>query len=409
MADAGVAMGGKPFRLGVNYWPAATAMDWLARYDPAVTRADFRRMAMAGLSTIRVFLRWEDAQPAPDRIDAAVLDRLVDAADAAGEAGAELVVTLFTGHMSGVNWLPGWAVGPGEGRFRTVSAGALTPGQSRNWYGDSEVWRAQERLARAAAGALRGHPALWAWDLGNENSNCSVPPDPVAGAAWLERMAGALRAGDPGTPVTVGLHMEDLEEDRMIGPAEAARVCDIVSMHGYPIYAPWAAGPQDDLLVPFLAEVTGWLAGGAPVLFEEFGLPTRPPGSGAPGGAVSSMAVDEGEAARYTGAVLDRLWTGGCAGALLWCANDYAPDLFAQAPFDEAIHERSFGLWRAGGTPKPAVAAVAERVGRMQLPPPPAKSWLDLSPSEFNEDRRGQLARLYRRYRGERNELRRPV
>ena len=92
--------------LGVNYWPAAQAMDWLRVYDPAITRRDFARAREAGFDTIRVFLRWEDAQPTADTFDAAVLRRLVDAADAAVEAGVRLLVTLFTGHMSGVNWIP---------------------------------------------------------------------------------------------------------------------------------------------------------------------------------------------------------------------------------------------------------------------------------------------------------------
>ena len=122
-------------------------------------------------------------------------------------------------------------------------------------------------------------------------------------------------------PITIGLHMEDLENDRVIGPAEAARWCDVVSMHGYPIYADWAAGSTDSELVPFLAEVTRWLASGAPVLFEEFGAPTTrasTPGEG---------LLDEAAAAEYTGRVLDGLRAVGCRGAFLWCFSDYASDL----------------------------------------------------------------------------------
>lgn len=77
-------------------------------------------------------------------------------------------------------------------------------------------------------------------------------------------MTTAIRRSDPGRPLTIGIHMEDLEEDRQIGPAEAARWCEIVSIHGYPIYADWSAGATDHELLPFLAEITRWLAGGAP-------------------------------------------------------------------------------------------------------------------------------------------------
>ncbi len=384
------------FRLGVNYWPANAAMAWLAADDPARTRADFARIAGAGFDTARVFVRWEDAQPAERRIDARVLGRLVDAADAAADAGLGLIVTLFVGHMSGANWIPPWALGgrDGDRRFRVVSGGRVLAPQTaiRNWYSDPDVVAAQERLAAAVAGALAGHPAVWAWDLGNENSNCTVPPDASSAQAWLERITGVLRRRDPGRPVTIGIHMEDLEEDRVIGPAEAAAHCDFVSMHGYPIYADWSAGPADDRVVPFLEAMTRWLAGGVPVFFEEFGLPTTPaPGRSPP------MAVDERTAATYVGSVLDGLWAHGALGAAVWCFSDYAAALFADAPFDRSVHERSFGLWRADGSSKPAVAAVRERSGR-QRQPPSGLGWIDVEPEEFAAGRRTQLARLYGRY-----------
>jgi endo-1,4-beta-mannosidase len=391
------------FRLGVNYWPAETAMDWLADYDAAGTRRDFARARRAGLDSLRLFVRWADIQPAEDTVDTTVLGRLVDAADAAAEAGLEIIVTLFVGHMSGVNWIPGWATGgaDGDARFRVLTPGAEPAAGTvlRNWYSDAGIVAAQERLARAVATALCGHPAIWMWDLGNENSNCTIPPDVAAGDEWLERMTSALRACDPGRPITVGTHMEDLENDRRMGPADVARHCDVVSMHGYPAYTAWADGPTDDQLLPFLALVTGWLAGGAPVLFEEFGLPT-----GVPGGTGTGRLADEQTAAAYTGRALDGLRRSGCTGALLWCYADYMPALHGRPPFDEAIHERSFGLWRSDGSAKPVVAEITQRVGRGRQSRPAQLAWLDIGLDEFADDPGRQLPRLYRRYR-QREEL----
>lgn len=387
----------EPFRLGVNYWPAAQAMDWLADYDAAGTRRDFCRIGEAGFDSIRIFVRWADMQPGAQSIDGAVLARVVDAADAAIDAGVELIVTLFVGHMSGVNWIPAWATGGADGdpRFRVVAPGAPPgPGRTlRNWYSDPELVAAQEHQAGTVAAALSGHPGVWMWDLGNENSNCTVPPDAAAGEAWLDRMTSALRRSDPGRPITTGLHAEDLDDDRRIGPAEVARYCDVVSMHGYPAYTAWANGPTDDRLLPFLALVTRWLAGGAGVLFEEFGLPTGESGRIGPG-----ALVPEGDAAAYTGRALDGLRQSGCPGALLWCYSDYPPALHTRPPFDDAPHERTFGLWRADGSPKPAVAEVTARAGREQLPVPDDPPWIDLSAEEFAVDRRRHLARLYQQY-----------
>lgn len=373
-------------------------MDWLVAYDPAATRRDFRRARSVGFDCLRVFVRWADLQPSEDTIDAQVLTRLVDAADAAAEAGVELIVTLFVGHMSGVNWSPGWATGgtDGDRRFRVVVPGrAPTPGRVlRNWYSDPGIVAAQERLATCAARALSGHPALWLWDLGNENSNCTIPPDAAVAGAWLERMTAAIRASDPGRPITVGIHMEDLEDDRRIGPAEVARHCEVVSMHGYPAYTAWAEGPTDDQLLPFLALITRWMAGGAEVLFEEFGLPTGSPSTTGPG-----ALVDEAGAAAYTGRALDGLRRAGCTGALLWCFADYGPALHGNPPFDKALHERSFGLWRSDGSAKPAVGEIPGQAGRRTVALPTEPAWLDIDIDEFMADRRRHLSRLYRRYR----------
>jgi endo-1,4-beta-mannosidase len=395
------ALGADPevFRLGVNYWPGQQAMGWLRAYDPVLTRRDFLLAKSAGFDTIRIFLRWEDVQPTASTIDPIAIGRVVDAADAAVEVGVTVLITLFVGHMSGVNWIPGWALG-GEGgdqRFRVVSGGRVLPAGTglRNWYADPVVFEAQERLAAAAAQALAGHPGVWGWDLGNENSNCTLPPHRSAGEAWLERMSTAIRRGDPGSLLTIGLHMEDLEQDRRIGPAEAARWCEIVSMHGYPIYADWSAGSTDDVLLSFLAEVTRWLASGAPVLFEELGLPTTRAEV-----SEGSLIVDEEAAAGYMGRALDGLRETGCVGAFVWCFSDYVSELAESPPFDSASHELSFGLWRADGTAKPALEYVSARAGSLQVAPQSWAGWLDIDRPTFDEDRRFHLARLYRRFRG---------
>ena len=82
------------FRVGVNYWPARTAMGWWADFDHAEVVADFARIAASGLDSVRLFLTWEDFQPAPDEVDREMLDRLVTVADLAGRAGLAVVPSL---------------------------------------------------------------------------------------------------------------------------------------------------------------------------------------------------------------------------------------------------------------------------------------------------------------------------
>jgi endo-1,4-beta-mannosidase len=398
VSEVQVEAGAERFRLGVNYWPSETAMSWLQHYEPGVIRRDFGQIAASGMDTVRIFLRWEDVQPAPTRIDRRVLASVIDTADRASDAGLELIVTLFTGHMSGANWIPRWATGGSDGddRFRVVSGGTVQPRSNglRNWYADAAMVAAQVHQAEQVSTALAGHPAIWAWDLGNENSNCTIPPDARSADAWLERITTVIRIGDPGRAITVGIHMEDLEADRMIGPAESARWCDFVCMHGYPIYAGWSSGPTDEHLVPFLADITAWLAGDKPVLFEEFGHPTAPPGQ-----LPEGVQVTEAAAANYAGRVLDALHEAGSIGALFWCYADYEASLYDTPPLDLAEHERTFGLWRADHSPKPVVAEVATRSGRSCLLPATDRPWLDITVDEFTANRHEQLVRLYSRYR----------
>ncbi len=376
-------------------------MRWWTSFDSDEVANDLARIAAAGFDSIRIFLTWEDFQPAPDKVSTEMLANLVLVADLAANVGLELMPTLFTGHMSGVNWIPDWALASAESapRFRVVSAGSVSRRKLRSWFSDPEISAAQSMLARTSADALAGHPAVWAWDLGNENSNCVIPTDRASGRRWLESMATAIHDADPRVAITIGLHMEDLEEDRNLGPAEAATVCDFLTMHGYPIYAPWAAGPTDEHLLGFLTEVTRWLANGADVMFAEFGLPTSIEGRS--GQYDESMLVNEQVAADYTDRALRDLRLAGATGAMLWCANDYSPAIWDDPPLDEATHERSFGLWRADGSPKPSVAAAAAHRGLDLLPAPGDRPWIDIEPREFYAGHRSHLARLYQRYRAQ--------
>jgi endo-1,4-beta-mannosidase len=372
-------------------------MGWWAAFEPAEVAADFGRIAGHGFDSVRIFLSWEEFQPTPTRVDSTMVDHLVATLDAADAAGLSVMPTLFTGHMSGVNWIPSWALGEeaGDDRFRVVTKGRVAPPRLANWYTDASILRSQSELAREVAGALAGHGALWAWDLGNENSNCVVPPDKDRARTWLLRMTDAIRGADDGALVTLGLHMEDLEQDRNLGPREAAEVCDFLTMHGYPGYAAWADGPTDQRVLPFLAQLTRWLGNGADVLFAEFGVPTGRSSSG-------PALVDEQAAASYVDRALRALLECGSTGALLWCYSDYAEAIWGLPPLDLAVHERSFGLWHADASPKPAVAVVEafakRRVAPRVVDSLAAPTWVDVDAAEFYRAPGSELPRLYRRY-----------
>ncbi len=375
-------------------------MSWWKDFNVGEVGRDFRRIAAGGLDSVRLFLTWEDFQPTPDQVDLEMLGRLVMVADQAQAADLKLMPTLFTGHMSGVNWIPAWALtpSPGNGRFRVVSGGDVSRARLRNWYEDPDVIVAQTLRAEKAAEALAGHDALWAWALGNENSNCVVPPSRSAARRWLQQISTAIRQQDDTAVMTLGLHMEDLEEDRNLGPGEAAAVCDLLTMHGYPIYAHWAESRTDEHVLAFLAHMTRWLGGGGDLLFSEFGVPTFISGGSTVDGD-GPVLTDEQTAAAYTERALGALHRAGCIGAMIWCYSDYEDDIWARPPFDVATHERFFGLWRADGSPKPSLEAVERFSGINRIEPPAVFQWIDIEPGEFYRNPRFQLEHLYRRYR----------
>jgi len=384
------------FDVGVNYWPASSAMRWWRRFDAALVERDFARIREAGGDLVRFFLLWEDFQPAPTAVSEGSLVHLVTVADIARRHDLRIIPTLFTGHMSGANFIPEWALGgkARSERFRVIANDRVVDRTMRNWYTDPLVFEAQALLARECARALAGHPAIWGWDLGNENSNCCAPPTSEDGRRWLDRIASAIRSVDPACGITLGLHMEDLEDDRRIGPAEAAEVCDILCMHGYPIYTSWCRSPTDSELVAFLTDVTRWL-GGKDVLFAEFGAATRDDDPEAERGP--SPLLTEDEAGRYIQSAFARLHAEGAVGGMVWCYTDYDRAIWSEPPLDRAPHERHFGVWRADGTAKPTAASLREWGGRLRVAPAPLR-WSDTDRTEFRRAPRETLARLYRAY-----------
>jgi len=205
------------FLLGINYWPRRSAMYMWERFDLGELREDFARIHELRLRVVRFFLLWETFQPEPDRIDAQMLRRFDAVMDALAEANLYAMPSLFTGHMSGVNFVPAWALDRSqtELRFRTFSGGSDVPFGCGNFY-SGDILAAQILQARTIGERTRNHPALFMWDLGNEFSNLRAPNSPREATDWCKQLVTALlETSDAG--VTAGNHGEDLTQDRHFG------------------------------------------------------------------------------------------------------------------------------------------------------------------------------------------------
>jgi endo-1,4-beta-mannosidase len=365
------------FSLGLNYWPRRSAMAMWRNFDPHEIGEDFAHIAALGFDTVRFFLRWFDFQPAPKRMDGAMLGRLEAVMDLLGAAGLRAMPTFFTGHMSGVNWLPGWTLDRAapSGRFRTLTEEGEAPYGIGDFY-RGELLDAQLYHVREVGTALRGHPSITAWDLGNEFSNLREPASIADGREWSKRLSHEVERAS-GHPVTGGIHGEDLTRDRNIRPSWISEPWAFATMHGYSVYSDFARSRTDAHVVPFLAQLTAAFTR-KPVLFSEFGNPTCPPGKVSPFERVALpdepplpvvppddpvratyACLNEAEMATYAAAVLDRLHADGRLGAYWWCWADYADGLRKAPPFDRAPHEMSFGIVRGDGSEKPVAGALA--------------------------------------------------
>jgi hypothetical protein len=146
-----------------------------------------------------------------------------------------------------------------------------------------------------------------------------------------------------------------------------------------------------------LGLITRWLGGGKPLLFQEFGLPVRPPGWPAGGTSGGARLFDEGEGQAFYQRALDELRRERFLGAFGWCANDYAEPLWAEPPLAANEHERFFGLFRADGRPKLSLEPLT--VGASgALPPPRGYDWIDAVPEQFYDAPLATLRRLYGRF-----------
>jgi endo-1,4-beta-mannosidase len=383
-------------------------MYWWSQFDPGEVRDEFALIRELGLGQVRIFLLWDDFQPEPDQVSRTALDHLTTVCDVAAERGLKLNVTFFIGHMSGPNWAPGWLL---DGRPRrrarqVVSGGQVVQRGYRNLFADEQARQAERLLLSTVVAALREHPAIELWNLGNEPDQFVWPPSAASGRAWVREMTQLIHEIDDAHPVTCGLHVANLAYDNGLRVSEVFAETDVAVMHAYPMYGrPVARGPLDPEFVPFTCALTQALCG-KPVLMEEFGGCTAPPGRGsyvwrwlANRALRSQFMASEEDMAEYLKAVLPRLVAVGATGALLWCFADYVAELWDKPPCDLARHERFFGLVRPDGSLKPHAQVLKDFAATRPMVQPPARQVaLPFHPERFYSAASRNTFRLFRAF-----------
>lgn len=338
------------FVVGCNYWASHAGTNMWRDWQPEVVDADLRQLAEAGLQVLRVFPLWPDFQPitllrggsgAPFEIrlgedplpddetgqagmDPVMLERFTAFADLAQRHGLRLVVGLLTGWMSGRLYVPPALEG----------LNVLTDPLAIQW---------EVRFVSAFVRRFRQHPALLAWDLGNECNVMAQVPSQAAAWAWVSAITNAIRVQDPQRVIVSGMHGSGVLDTWP--PALLGEHTDLLTTHPYPYWTPYC--DQDPVttirtLLHSTAESRLYAdLGGKPCLAEEIGT-------------LGPMLASDVTAADFVRSCLFSLWAHDCHGLLWWCAYDQ--DHLSHAPYDWNTCERELGLIRADRTPKPVLA-----------------------------------------------------
>lgn len=348
--------------IGANYWASHAGVFMWRDWRPEIVAADLAQLAQNGLTTLRVFPLWPDFQPVHslrkwhathveyragekplervDGLDETMLDRFGHLADLASEHGIDLVVGLITGWMSGRLFVP-----PALERLNPIT--------------DPEAVRWQLRFIRGFVDRHRAHPAIVAWDLGNE-CNCMGAATREQAWLWTATLSNAIRAADPDRVVISGMHSLKADPDAPWSIRSQGELTDILTTHPYALFTPHCAREPIDTMRPLLhaAAETCLYAdlSGKPAIIEEFGT-------------LGPTVCGAEAAARMARVRVFDTWTHDARVALWWCAYDQSH--LEQAPYEWLAVERELGLFRADRSPKPegeALSGARAEIAALGLP-----------------------------------------
>lgn len=341
--------------VGVNYWAshAGTAMwrDW----NEETVRADLRDLKDARIANIRVFPLWPDFQPihclrgyagefmefrhgemelpadsiGRSGVSARMLSRFETLCDLAGENGIGVIVALVTGWMSSRLFVP-----PAFEGLNPITSDA------------SIVW--QVRMVRTLVSVLKAHPAIKAWELGNE-CNCMGPADKESSWVWSHAISSAVKSVDDNRPLLSGMHGLKVDPTGAWSIRDQGELTDGLTTHPYAIFTPHCNREPLNTMRPLLHAVaeTRLYAdlSNRPAFVEETSN-------------LGPAFCDEDVGGDMIHAQLFSLWAHDCRALMWWCAYDQTE--LNGAPYDWSSLECSLGLFRPDRTPKPVVKAMSE-------------------------------------------------
>ena len=337
------------FFIGCNYWASHAGMKMWSRWDEQIVKEDLRRLSENHIRTLRVFPLWSDFQPLRMHycakgqqreirlleeplgfddfgragIDPTMMERFQRFCDLAQTEGISLIVGLLTGWMSGRLFIPEML-------------------QGRNVLTDPLAIQWEIRFVRCFVRHFAYHPAIVAWDLGNECNCMGEISAPEVSYVWSASITMAIRVEDPKRPIISGMHGLSTEGEWRI--QDQGEVLDILCTHPYPIFTPHCdTDPLNGMKSPLHATAESLFfagVGGKPCFAEEVGT-------------LGPMVVSDEIGADYLRMALFTLLGNDCHGLIWWCGFEQSNLDFS--PYDWNSVERELGLFYLDKTPKPVL------------------------------------------------------
>ena len=338
------------FFVGCNYWAKNAGMYMWSQWDRSVVEKELAVLAENGVTVMRVFPLWSDFQPLTGDcraggsfrsfrfrdnrplpndagVDPVMIGRFRELCDIAKKRDIRLIVGIVTGWMSGRQFVPGVF-------------------ENRNVLSDPEALRWQTKFVKFFVRELKDHPAIVAWDFGNE-CNCMGAMDASQQAMfynWMDHIGMAIRSQDPSRPVVSGMHgLSTCETDgqpiRLNG-----ELSDILCTHPYQFYVPGcgkeAFNTMRTELHPTAESLLYRDLGGKPCFVEEIGN-------------IGRSCVSDARTAAGMRVTMFSAWANDLKGCLWWCNSDQ--EVLDFPPYTLTPCERELGMLRQDLSPKPVM------------------------------------------------------
>ena len=345
--------------LGANYWASHAATQMWSKWNADEVEKDLATLEASGMTILRVFANWAEFQPIveihracggekepretrmflgeerrPDTpaghagVDERMMERFEAFCDLAQKHHFKLIVCPLTGQMT----------------FRLFIPPSF---EGKNVYSDPYCLKWSGRYMKYFVERMRHHPAIAAWEIGNESRIITTTEHHDQPEFWLTYMHNIIRRADPEHPV-IGPDGLELTGDRPWNTPLVASVSDYLTTHPYGM---WGTAYIDDFTgirsAFFCASLTSALAdvGGKPAFVEEHG-------------ARRQEQTSQRHLADYIRGMLWNVWDADCRGMLWWCAFDQTG--MEIAPYDWKEPCVELGIFTRDRRPYPGLKSIRD-------------------------------------------------